>query len=822
MPGKETTKVEELAQRATVLLNSGEPEKAAQLLREAGSIDSENESVKKAWDLLRQEEQGNSLVKYCQKWLAYQTDGDGEEALDYMNRHQLSSEAAEEAMQVMLQYNGDSDMADQITGELLKHAGARIPVARALVEQPTVSFNKIYERGDDSMSELTTMLLDKASWPSEEKRIAAERDAFQLALAQMMTPGQDYPERAMKVISRLLGAESHNLTGLIDADGFDEILSQLDIRQPNILRSHASLATVKLLELAPENAQQLISQYVVKRIQRPTPEGLIHAFSAAAAVFPMAPQAAAQLFLSNGFVEAFVPLVSKWKGNRLEQAALELLSSACMDKACREALRKQLSVWLKGIAGRSPDKKRADLAALILVKIKDAVPEGEEPKISEDTTEDQDQLVRRFRNLVTSEDGADKQHSIEGLAYASIDPNIKEELAKDPMFLKRLIKELDAQDPGKATLFGGLTIIANLTTYLPTQTEEQKKMSQLKAYANSTKLKEPDILDNDQHVTARCTKVLNAEIIPLLAKSRRKASPTTLNLILQILVSLSKDRSHRGKMAQQGAVKLLFQLHDTISSQSATTDTTKSAQSATARTAAHALARILITVNPSHVFGSSSTPLSSAIRPLISILTPDPNEDPPNLLPVFESLLALTNLASTSDTTRSSIIRLAFPQIEDLMLSSNTLVQRASVELICNLCASPQGVEKFADGSAAAKQRTNVLCAMADVEDVGTRRAAGGALAMLTEWDKAAEAVLDRERGVKNVLGLCEDESDEVRHRGVVVLANLVNAPGDIGGRAREKIKNEDGVRIVGDMLRKTRGGEILQVGVEVLKALRE
>lgn len=815
MPGEVAAQADELAQRATVLLHSGELQKAAQLLREAGSINPENESVKKAWDLLRQEEQGHSLVKYCQKWMAHQKDDDGEEALDYIHRHQLSSEAAEEAMEVMLQYTGDADIADQITGELLKHPGARKPIARALIQQPTIAFNKMFERGDDSMGAITMMLLNKASWPSEEKRIAAERDAFQLALAQMMMAGQDYPERAMKTISRLLGAESHNLNGLIDADGFDVILSQLDIRAPNVLRSQATLATVKLLELAPESAQQLVSQYVVKRIQRPTPDSLILAFSAAASVFPMSPQAASQLFLTHGFLDAFVPLVSKWKSSRLEQAALELLSAACMDKPCREAMRKNLSVWLKGIAERSPEKKRSDQAALILVKIKDAVPEGEEPKISEDNTEDQDQLVRRFRNLVISDDTTDKQHSIEGLAYASRDPKVKEKLANDAVFLKRLVKELEGMDSGKAALFGGLTTIANLTTYLPVQTEEQKKISQLKAYANSTKPKEPDPLDNDQHVTARCTKLLNAEIIPLFAKCSRKASPTTQNLILQILVALSKDKSHRGKMAQQGAVKLLLQLHDTISS----SDSTSGANSPVARTAAHALARILISVNPAHVFGSSSTPLSSAIRPLTSLLTPDPNEDPPNLLPVFEVLLALTNLASISDSTRATIIRLAFPQIEDLMLSPNTLVQRASVELICNLCASPQGVEKFADGSSAAKQRMNVLCAMADVDDVATRRAAGGALAMLTGWDAAANAVLERERGVRNVLGLCEDESEEVRHRGIVVVGNLVNAPGDIGKKGREMIKKESGVKVVSEML-KTKSREIMQIGVEVLKAL--
>jgi len=819
MQGEATTRAEELVIRATVLLNKIELQKAGELLREASSIEPENESVKRAWDLLRQEEQGNSLVKHCEKWLAQQNDDDAEEALDYMHLHQLSSEAVESAMNVMLQYTGDSDMADQITGELLKHQGARKPVARSLIKQPTITFNKFFDRGDDSINGVTDMLLDATVWPSEHERIAAERDAFQLALAQMMRAGQDFPERAMKVISRLLGAESHHLNGLIDADGFDVILCQLDLRAPNVLRSQATIATIKLLELAPESAQQLISQFVVKRIKKPTPEGLILAFSASASVFPMSPQAAAQLFLSPGFVQSFVPLVTKWKSGRLEQAALELLSAACMDQACREAMRKHISGWLKSVSECVQDKKRSDQAALILVKIKNAVPEGEEPKPSEDNKETQDQLVHRFRDMIISDDTQDKQHSIEGLAYASIDPKVKDKLANDPVFLRQLVKALNSTDSGNTTLFGGLTIICNLTAYLPIQTEEQKKMSQLKAYANSTKPKEPDIFDNDQHVTARCTKILDSEIMPILVKCSRNASPTTRNLILQILVSLSKDKAHRGKMAQQGAVKLLLALHDTLMSISTSTTNSNNTLVA-ARTAAHALARILISVNPMHIFGSSGLSANSSIRPLTTLLKLGPDEESPNLLPTFEALLALTNLASTDDSARDMIIRLSFSMIEDFMLSNNTFVQRASVELVCNLCAGPQGVAKFADGSAAAKQRMNVLCALTDMEDLPTRRAAGGALAMLTEWDTACEAVLGRKRGVKNVLGLCEDESEEVRHRGIVVMRNLVNAPGKIGKKGREAVKMDGGEVVVRKLVVESKDREVVKMGVEILKAL--
>jgi hypothetical protein len=80
---------------------------------------------------------------------------------------------------------------------------------------------------------------------------------------------------------------------------------------------------------------------------------------------------------------------------------------------------------------------------------------------------------------------------------------------------------------------------------------------------------------------------------------------------------------------------------------------------------------------------------TSAIRPLLSLLSPSEDDSisdqPRDLLPTFEALLALTNLASTKTPSRRHHHPLAWPTIEDLLLSNNTLIQRASIELVCNL-----------------------------------------------------------------------------------------------------------------------------------------
>jgi hypothetical protein len=415
---------------------------------------------------------------------------------------------------------------------------------------------------------------------------------------------------------------------------------------------------------------------------------------------------------------------------------------------------------------------------------------------------------------------AEQQTSIEGLAYTSLQPKIKAEIVSNTALLNKLIERLKSTTTADPCTFGILTIFSNLVSYRPAQSEEQQKMSQLKDYAEAKKPGEKDPLDDDQNVTVRCRTVLDADLVPVLvAAARSHYTVTILGISAKILHALAREQKHRGKLAQQGAVKLLLQTIDRLQTPTGPTSTSNSAK-ATIHLAAHALARILISVNPQHVF-SRAMPAISALRPLTLLLTPDTTAETRDLLPIFESLLALTNLASLDDdTVKDALLRNAWEPTQDLLLSNNTLIQRASVELVCNLMASPAGVAKYADGSAGATQRLHILLALADAEDYATRCAAGGALAMLTEWDRAATAVLEHQRGVNILLDLCLDDKDEVKHRGLVCILNLISAPGDIGVKGLEKVRQLDGEEEIKQCLRECRQPDVMAVGVEVLKVL--
>ena len=760
------------------------------------------------------------MLRYCEK---YNQDGDetsGKQVLEFLERSNalLSVDVTEQCMEyVVAKHNnihGD-ELQDLILASLLQqNPAAKTFIAKRLQESVTVIFDTMYAIGDRSASCLAAVALDPAAWSTESFRKVCKRDVFQLFIAKLMESGHDHDGRALKGISRLLAANAEELQSFVDQEGFEAILVSLDDRLPTEVQGQAILATAKYLEVSGEKGQNSLSAFITTRLQRHTNEDLILAFSAAAAVFPIVPSVASTLFLTEGFLQTLVPMLeSKAKNAKIEQAALDMLSAACIDSACRDAIGKYCSDWLEHVIKNGKDQRPA-MAAVVLAKVQGA--SGNKDQKVRDSETRIDDLVPKFKDLMARTGENSKQSSMEGLAYASMQPKVKQQLADDKAFMKGLVQTLEESTASSMTMFGGLTLINNLTRYQPTLSEEQKRMAQLKAYANASKETQPaDPLDDDTHVTSRCKSLIDAGIVSLLVNISKKLSPTSLALLMNIFLSLSKTAAHRGTMAQQGSIRALILTYTSITG---TTPTDLETQ----HTAAHALARILISVDPNLVFSTSvSAPLTSAIRPLVSLLVPPTSDGPRDLLPTFESLLALTNLASLSSHFTSDIItRTAFPIIETFLLHTTPLLQRSACELVCNLVAWPSGIQLFADGSPAAGRRLHVLLALADVEDVATRRAAGGALAMVTEFEGAVRGVLERERGVEILLALCADEDQGCVHRGVVCVRNLVCAEGEEGRVAREKVEGEGGVEVLKGVVAGEADGGVKEVAGEALKKL--
>ena len=759
----------------------------------------------------------DGVLKLCKRFTEDNDSKAGNEAVSYITTRgsQISKSIAVQCLQLLIKRENvqDKGVRDSLVAGLLSYSsGAREHLAKQLQDFVTRSFNEVYEVGDGSAAGLAAVVLDPAAWSTGNLRDIREQDVFRLFLAKLLESGNDHNGRAMKGIARLLTTGAAKLYDIIDEGSLDAMLASLDNRLSLDTRSQATLAIAKYLEVSKETGQEQLSRFITTRIGKHTSDDLIVAFSTAAAVFPLVPSIASSLFLSEGFVPSLAALLEKeTKSQNVEQAALDMLSAACIDGGCREAIRKHCLRWLHLII-KTGRNQRQGQAAVILAKVKSTNASGKGSQPGKESEIDIADVVPMFQTMLLNGGDIDKKNSIEGLAYASMQAKVKEEIAINRGLLNRLIHVQDVsssarslstqlggfqsgQDPtAMSVAFGTLTILDNLTRYLPQLSEQQKRMSQLKAYANSAPgTTQSDPLDDNDHVSDRCELVLKANVVPYMVNLEKSLkpkglSPSSLAIMARILLSLSRTPRNRGLLVQQGAVTLVRSIYET-----------KSLERQEKRLAAHALARILISVDPQLVVKDRTVSIVDMVLSLLNTPEADSSESPKDLLPEFEGLLALTNLASDPlMDAGTQIVKSVFDKIEDLLLSSTPLLQRAATELLCNLMTCPLGLQKLADGSQAASRRLHIVLALADADDVATRQAAAGALAMLTEWfEVVVKAILDRERGLKILLTLCEDDDKGCAHRGVVCIQNMVTTEGVIGKRACEDIRTLEGVAIL-------------------------
>lgn len=871
--------------------------------------------------------------------------------------------------------------AREVLAERIRH-----DVAHSGREGLEAVLEKMWSCGGAAMEGLVSVLVDDGLWIEKEKEKKERSEVlwvcFKWFISLVEKHGDEEGVKAgLRAITRMLMAKAEDVHHLMSSTVFEQILlavsrgrgeegvvaveGELD----NELAAQATLAAAKYVSAAGEVGESQFANFMTgKLVVSEDEKDTIVAMDVAAAIFPLIQQVSAGMFTqTEGFIGRLVEVLDEGERpsevrnskHRAEavRAVVRLLAVACGDKGCRGVIKQSCGVYLERIIARGRGGKRENdtrtLAAVALAKIRSAAPSDDaaalgaqpSPVVDKESIGELAQIFMASLILQSSTSMAavSQRESVEGLAYTSLDPSVKKALVTDSTFVNALLKTLtNPTAPSRGVLYGGLTVVANITAYLPVLTEEQRKVLQLKSYAEASPSantpKESDIdLESDEAVTLRCKRLLDADIIPVLvtifkniSQSSSSTTGTLVNassslvLIPKIILSLSKTQKHRPQMAQQGTIKLLLQIYSSVKTNPAkqqqpspfsSLPPDSSRLSEIKYFAAHALARILVSINPALVF-SSQTPPASAIRPLLDLLntrygeqlmTAAASRGPgamTDLLPTFEALLALTNLASmprdkaggsssSVGGVQDLIVRVGWDHLEDLLLmhaprssssavlkttqtedpvsssgddveetgtlpeeskssarggentksnpddgqntmpkktvdtaDASTRIQRAAVELICNLCGSysPLALAKFAAETQSDPRvtgRLHLLLALADAADYQTRRAAAGALAVLTEFETVVQGVLDRERGVDVVLGMLKDEEDqggEIALRGVVCVTNLLEVGGE---KAIERIKAEGGKEALVGAVNRARGREVVEFGVKAVSMLR-
>lgn len=346
-----------------------------------------------------------------------------------------------------------------------------------------------------------------------------------------------------------------------------------------------------------------------------------------------------------------------------------------------------------------------------------------------------------------------KQYAIEALAYLSFDGDVKEELVADKRALTALFETLTF-DIDSPVVYSILNIFVNLTNSYDKQ-EHSPELLELAKFAQQH-IPEEHPKDKPDVLKHRLEQLVLSDLVPSLvqlASIKSKASKESLGRIMNALCEIEHTR---GRLVQQGAVKLLMTLAQTDAKQ----------PEKSCLLAAHALARLGITINPEFVYPGQR--LLAVIKPLKRLLKPECTA-----LQNFEALLALTNIAQASENARTHILHdNGFSLIEALMFEEHEMIRRAAVQCVVNLIRDPQMISLYE----ADNDRVKYLVILCQDEDLETVKAASGALAMLCQAsEKACEKIFSANQWQEILVLLLSNENMELVHRAAVIINCIVS-----------------------------------------------
>lgn len=570
---------------------------------------------------------------------------------------------------------------------------------------------------------------------------------------------------------------------------------------------------------ATEVLVKLFAPSIRDRFRETNNDELTTAVSFFIALFQVDWQSAAVIFLEDGVFESLADVVDLTPSREVAGEVARLLAQASAHKLCRERIvLSDLQGWLERSSRQTSDSFLRSASAVALIKLSRGTAEDTKGLAATDSQPPTSSLAREtelaslLKNLVVSgDDSSATTNAVEGLAYMSIEPQIKETLSKDAAFLSRLFGLIPYPKKNQmlsilsatntAQVYGIAVIISNICSYRPRLSQEQEQIAKLKQMTNKPspsglKSTEPvtDPLDDDPRVKERCRRMVNAGVGDVLSAMVRitDGKGVFINVAKSIL-GLVEDKENRGKLLQGGCSRALVTI---IRSFLPPATTPARLAEEPILGAIQALAKFAITASPLHVFGPDQGLTFDAIRPL-SILLLHPSS---SLLQQFEALMALTNLSSTSPeaSTRVSKSEGLMNKVEFMLLDDNQLVQRASMELICNLIAGSEEVFDQYGGqeeTASSKSKLQILVALSDVEDPHTRLAASGALATVTSSLNACKRLfslqMERHRVLPTLTQLIDPPSEDdgtpsdptsaigLVHRGVICIRNFLTSLDD-------------------------------------------
>ncbi|XP_051014092.1 protein unc-45 homolog B [Acomys russatus] len=383
-----------------------------------------------------------------------------------------------------------------------------------------------------------------------------------------------------------------------------------------------------------------------------------------------------------------------------------------------------------------------------------------------------EKLAKQCRKWLcnTAIDTRTRRWAVEGLAYLTLDADVKDDFVQDIPALQAMFELAKARTSDKTILYSVANTLVNCTNSYDVK-EVVPELVQLAKFSKQH-VPEEHPKDKKDFVDMRVKRLLKAGVISALAcmvkADNAILTDQTKELLARVFLALCDNPKDRGAIVAQGGGKALIPLA------LEGTDVGKVK-------AAHGLAKIAAVSNPDIAFPGER--VYEVVRPLVSLL--DTQRDG---LQNYEALLGLTNLSGRSDKLRQKIFKeKALPDIENYMFENHDQLRQAATECMCNMAINKEVQERFlADGN----DRLKLVVLLCGEDDDKLQNAAAGALAMLTAAHKKLCLKMTQvtTQWLEILQRLCLHDQLSVQHRGLVIAYNLLSADAEL---ARKLVESE-------------------------------
>ncbi|EDQ85525.1 uncharacterized protein MONBRDRAFT_34234 [Monosiga brevicollis MX1] len=370
-------------------------------------------------------------------------------------------------------------------------------------------------------------------------------------------------------------------------------------------------------------------------------------------------------------------------------------------------------------------------------------------------------LAKKLRPFLVNDtkDNDTRRWAAEGLAYLSLDADVKEFAIADENILKAIYRVCMGSDP--TVQYALANMLVNMTNSFdkPEKSEEHEELKKLGKYVGE-QIPEPHAKDSDAFVQKRVEVLLKHDFVYALTVLAQSQSEGVREQVARVLLAMVENPSHRGMVISQGGAKALLPL--------ARENTRRGKEKA-----AQALAKITITTDPSVAFPGQRA--LEVVKPCIALLSHM------HQLLQFEAAMALTNLASMSDELRLKIKReKGLPRLEDLMFEDDLRLRRAGCEALVNLLYNDEIYNMFATKDGPHFERVKLWILLSGVMqedfDEGLARAASGGLALLSSSPDVAHRIREEPQGLQVLKELLVSGMPELHHRALYIINNMIDA----------------------------------------------